>query len=399
MPTHTPRVLCYSHDTFGLGHIRRTLSICEALTTHLPGTAALVLTGASSMQTLKTHRGIDFVKLPSVTKVGDERYASKFLELNVEAVRAMREQIILSTATAFHPTTLVVDNVPLGMMGELRRTLEHLRRQWPRPHVILTMRDIIDEPGKVIDTWRRQGVHDALARYYDDILVYGMPEVFDLVREYDLPPQVAAKVRYAGYIERGIDIATAAEVRRRLAPHGHQLALVTVGGGADGARLVDTYLRGVAATTPGRRHHLVVLGPDMPEADRLAFHSQYGVRRDVTLLDFCDHLTSAMAAADVVVAMGGYNTMCEILSLEKPAVIVPRVAPRLEQWIRCSRMADLGYVQVVHPDELTPAALWQAVDAAAPPRARASLPLRFSGLDVVSDLVRSSHAMRPALGA
>lgn len=399
MTPHAPRVLCYSHDTFGLGHIRRTVSICEALTSNLPGAAALVLTGSSSMQALRTAPGIDFVKLPSVTKVADERYESKFLDMHVESIRAMREEIILSTASAFHPTTLIVDNVPLGMMGELRRTLEHLRRQWPRPHVILTMRDIVDEPGKVIEAWKRQGVHDALDRYYDDILVYGMPEVFDFVREYDLPARVADKVQYAGYIERGIDVAAAAEVRRRLAPHGHRLILVTVGGGGDGARLVETYLRGVVSTRPGTQHHLVVLGPDMPDTDRQAVRQRYGVRRDVTLLDYCDHLTSCMAAADVVVAMGGYNTMCEILALRKPAVIVPRVAPRLEQWIRCSRMADLGLVRVVHPDDLTPSALWSAIHEALDGRAFQPLPLRFSGLHVVSDLVRSSHAMRTAIGA
>lgn len=177
----------------------------------------------------------------------------------------MREEIILSTASAFHPTTLIVDNVPLGMMGELRRTLEHLRRQWPRPHVILTMRDIVDEPGKVIEAWKRQGVARGARPLLDDILVYGMPEVFDFVREYDLPARVADKVQYAGYIERGIDVAAAAEVRRRLAPHGHRLILVTVGGGGDGARLVEEpYLRGVASTRPGTQHHLVVLEPTCP---------------------------------------------------------------------------------------------------------------------------------------
>ena len=36
-------------------------------------------------------------------------------------------------------------------------------------------------------------------------------------------------------------------------------------------------------------------------------------------------------------AMGGYNTFCEILSLDKPALIVPRKTPRLEQSIRADQ--------------------------------------------------------------
>lgn len=38
------------------------------------------------MQALRTAPGIDFVKLPSVTKVADERYESKFLDMHVESI-------------------------------------------------------------------------------------------------------------------------------------------------------------------------------------------------------------------------------------------------------------------------------------------------------------------------
>jgi len=49
--------------------------------------------------------------------------------------------------------------------------------------------------------------------------------------------------------------------------------------------------------------------------------------------------------------MGGYNTFCEILSLDKRALLVPRVNPREEQLIRARRAAELGLVDMLHPDE------------------------------------------------
>jgi predicted glycosyltransferase len=55
-----------------------------------------------------------------------------------------------------------------------------------------------------------------------------------------------------------------------------------------------------------------------------------------------------------VLSMGGYNTVCEILSLKKRAIIVPRVRPVEEQWIRAERMARLDLLTAIHPDSLTP---------------------------------------------
>jgi glycosyltransferase involved in cell wall biosynthesis len=48
--------------------------------------------------------------------------------------------------------------------------------------------------------------------------------------------------------------------------------------------------------------------------------------------------------------MGGYNTFCEVLSLDKRALIVPRTEPRLEQYIRISRAAQLGLISMLADD-------------------------------------------------
>ena len=73
-------------------------------------------------------------------------------------------------------------------------------------------------------------------------------------------------------------------------------------------------------------------------------------------------MMSLMAAADVVVAMGGYNTVCELLTLRKRAVVVPRINPGLEQCIRAERMSAIGLLHMLHPRCLTPNALLAAVN-------------------------------------
>ena len=57
-----------------------------------------------------------------------------------------------------------------------------------------------------------------------------------------------------------------------------------------------------------------------------------------------------MARSAGVVAMGGYNTFCEILSYDRPALIVPRTAPRMEQFIRAARAEELGLVRMLPED-------------------------------------------------
>jgi predicted glycosyltransferase len=391
------RVLFYSHDTFGLGHIRRTLAICGAVLDTLDDVSILVVTGSSALPSLQIPRGVDYVKLPSVTKVAAGRYDARFLRDEFEFVRRLREGIIFSTVAGFQPTMVFVDNVPLGLKGEMVRTLDHLRAHHPETRTILTLRDVLDEPSRIIGEWTRQDVYSAIERFYDQVLVYGSPAVFDLVREYHLPAQLARKVTYAGYIGRASSDRAVRRIRRRLVPEGGKLVLVTVGGGEDGYGVVERYLDGRhRVRRTGSVRSVAVLGPDMPEAGRTDLKRRFGRDRDVTFVDVCGDLTSLIAAADVVVSMGGYNTVCEILSLGRPSVIVPRVEPRLEQWIRCRRLADLGLLQVIHPLDATAERLAAAVTALLDDGVAVDrVPIAFDGLRHVSAVVRACAEEQP----
>ncbi|MEQ1869712.1 MAG: glycosyltransferase [Vicinamibacterales bacterium] len=388
--TEEPRVLFYSHDSYGLGHIRRTLSLSEAVRSRYERAALLVLTGSSTISSLPMPAGLDWVKLPGVTKVDDGEYQSRHLPLAFDAVRSVRRDVIYSTARAYQPSLVFVDNVPLGLKGELRCTLETLRIWNPGVRVVLTLRDILDEPSRIIDEWRRDGTCDTIDRLYDDVVVYGAREVFDIVREYRLPASLAAKCHYAGYIRRE-PTGSVSQLRAQLAGDAERLVLVTVGGGGDGQPLVEHYLEGLEGAGPdglgARVHSLVVCGPEMSAVARHRIRARHGHRRDVSIIDFTPDLVTTMAASDVVVGMGGYNTVCEVLSLAKPAVIMPRRHPRLEQWIRCTRMAELGLMRVVHPEQDPAPSLIREVRAAlSSPPPRTSF-LNLAGLSTLDQLL------------
>src|SRR3989442_10430199 len=155
------RVLFYSHDTFGLGHIRRTLAISGTVARTLRDASVLVATGSSLLPSLRLPPAVDYVKLPCVSKVGDEQYEARTLGLEFETIRSLREAILFATATSFAPHLLFVDNVPLGMKGEMTRTLRHIRAHCPDTRVILTLRDVLDDPERIVRTWTAESTYEA----------------------------------------------------------------------------------------------------------------------------------------------------------------------------------------------------------------------------------------------
>jgi predicted glycosyltransferase len=377
-----PRALFYSHDTVGLGHIRRTLRICEHLDCSFPSLSMLLVTGSPVAHGFRAPAGLDYVKLPSVIKRGDDRYETRNLRLPFQITWQLRAKLLLDTVSAYRPDFLFVDNVPLGMKGELIHTLQFVSQHLPDTLVFLTLRDILDDASRVVPQWKRLGVIEALERYYTRVFIYGLRSVFDPTVEYRWPVSVSSKTVFCGYIARSVDKALSTAARRQLCGPGEPLVVVTVGGGSDGTEIVDTYLQALPQI---RRHlpvkSLVILGPEMDphEASRLRRACD---PRSVVVMDFCSDPMPYLDAADLVVSMAGYNTVSEILALNKQAIVIPRTHPRREQLIRSRRLEAFGLLRTIEPDELTRDRLAAEVrDALEVPAAPAATRLEFTGLD------------------
>jgi predicted glycosyltransferase len=131
-----------------------------------------------------------------------------------------------------------------------------------------------------------------------------------------------------------------------------------LGGGEDGAFLAESF---ADASLPPGTAGVILCGPHLPEdvIDRLLTKAaaREGGASPLHVCRFVARPDELIAGAERVVAMGGYNTVWEVLSYGKPCLLAPRVAPRREQWIRARRLADLGLVDVIAPDDLSAAAV------------------------------------------
>lgn len=352
------RVLLYGHDTFGLGHFRRHLSIAYKMAERVPDSTILCLTGSPCSDSFATPANFDCVRLPAATKNAGGDYVSRALSLSIEELTRLRAGIIDQTVRRFEPDLLLVDHSPLGMRGELRSTLERLRGS-SKTRTVLGLRDIVDDPESVKEEWASAGVYPALETLYDRILVYGEREVFDLGEQYNLPDAVRRELRYTGYVYRNGAVESPAETRSRYSSGDERLVTVTVGGGGDGEHVIDVFLRSLEGGGGGKRTRGVVLaGPLMAEERFRAFQDRVRERDlPAEIVRFTPSALDLFAASDLVVSMGGYNTMCEVLALERPSIVIPRVFPRREQIVRASRFQELGLVEVIHPSELSPRVL------------------------------------------
>ena len=354
------RVLIYSHDSFGLGHLRRCQAIAHSLVGRFKALSVLILSGSPIIGSFDFRARVDFVRVPGVIKLRNGEYTSLNLHIDITEMLSMRASIIRHTAEIFRPDVFIVDKEPTGLRGEVLETLEMLKPRGTR--LVLGLRDVMDEPKLLASEWRRKNVVPALTDLYDEMWVFGLPQICDPLEGIALPSNVREKMIYTGYLPRELP----APERPQLLPDitDRPYLLVTTGGGGDGEHLIDWVLKAYEHDPLLPYPALLVLGPFMRAEYQAQFMARAAKLKRVDAITFHNHMEALIAGAAAVVAMGGYNTFCEVLSLDKRTLIVPRTEPRLEQYIRASRAAKLGLISALAEDErLDPAVMAAAIRA------------------------------------
>ena len=380
------RILIYSHDTFGLGHLRRCRAIAHSLVERYKQLSVLILSGSPIIGSFDFRARVDFVRVPGVIKLRNGEYTSLNLHLDIRETMSMRASIIQHTAEEFAPDVFIVDKEPVGLRGELLQTLKVLKKRGTR--LILGLRDVVDEARQLEPEWQRKKALPALREFYDEIWVYGLPQICDPLEGVSLPISVRQKMIYTGYLQRELPSHGAPPRMPEITQRPY--LLVTTGGGGDGEALIEWVLRAYESDPLLPYPALLVLGPFMQPERQSEFMQRASRLKRVDAITFHSHLETLVARAAGVVAMGGYNTFCEVLSLDKRALIVPRTAPRLEQHIRAARAAELGLVSMLSDDGSCNPAVMAAALRALPRQNRPSevvVPGLLEGLQNVSRLV------------
>ena len=332
----TYNILMYSHDTYGLGHIRRTMAIAYQLKG--PGVNILILTGSPIAGRFAFPEQIDFVRIPGMIKKTNDEYLPLSIKINSKHALDIRKNIITATAKTFQPHLFIVDKEPLGLKKEVLPTLRWLRRCRPGTRTILGLRDIMDDAVTVRRDWEAKGVYDVLDNLYSEIWIYGHRQFYDPIEEYAISESISKKMHFTGYIPRKVPSKNAVKNFRKEQglEDDQKLVVVTTGGGGDGYHIMDAFLSMLESEKrPLPFKSVLITGPFMPKNERNKIFKR-ARKLGVRTFQFFRRMEKIFAAADLVVTMGGYNTLCETLSQGTISLIIPRENPRKEQLIRAT---------------------------------------------------------------
>ncbi len=342
-----PSVVMYSHDTIGLGHMRRNSAIARELVKQVPGMSVLMLVGCPAGMVFEPYPGIDYIKLPSLSKLGRGVYQAGSLRIDAQTTRDMRMRIIDGVISSIQPDVFLVDHEPSGAMDELVPVLETLRRR-STVRAVLGLRDILDEPDRTRALWAEHGIERLIAEAYDHVLVYGDECFFPSIEAYGLAALKPGNVSTCG-------IVTAAQPRRRLLQNRTpKNVLVSGGGGRDAFPMILAAISAMEIIPERKRPQMsVITGPLMDlelQTEALRLGTKFGVEVLKTVAD----LPSVMARSDLLITMTGYNSINEALAVGCPVVTVPRLGPSAEQRLRAEALEQAGLAHYLRREDLSP---------------------------------------------
>lgn len=344
-----PAALFYCQHSLGIGHLTRSFALVRALSQRFH---VVLLNGGALPEGIAVPEGIDIVHLPPVGMDAAHRLVSRDAAVPLADAQARRRALILETFHSTRPALVLIELFPFGrkkFAGEILPLLRAAKAARERPTIACSLRDIL------VSGRDNQQHHDERARrlterYFDAVLVHADPAFARLEESFRPAKPLRVPVLYTGFV---------APQRQASRPERQRHVLVSAGGGSVGYPLLAAALEAqrLLWPRPGLEFRLVA-GPFLPEADWQRLCTIARGREGVELVRHVPDLALEMCRAAVSVSQCGYNSALDIVVSGVPALVVPYAEHgENEQSERASRLAALGALRQLAPEELTGARL------------------------------------------
>jgi predicted glycosyltransferase len=347
------KIVFYCQHVLGIGHFFRSLEICRALHRHR---VILVTGGPRVAAELPGH--VREVRLPMLAMDSDFKELRTAAGKDIDTIRHVRREQLRQVFTAEKPDLLLIELYPFGRKAfrfEINPLLEDMAAgRLHRCRVACSVRDILvekDRPQK-----HEARAVDLLNRHFEAVLVHADPTIVRLEETFSRCPEIAIPLIYTGFVTPSPEPGSRPRLRAKLGlADEDRLIVASAGGGSVGAALLDAAV-GAFRLRPRRSADRlqVFSGPFLPPDDfeRLRHAAADGMR----VARFTSDFLSYLAAADLSISMGGYNTTMNLLAARVPALVWPFGQNR-EQRLRAHRLQALGALRLLDDSELEPARL------------------------------------------
>jgi predicted glycosyltransferase len=360
------RIFFHVQHLLGIGHLRRAATLVRALARE--DFDVLLVSGGAPVPGLDVG-GARFHQLPPL-RARDEglRELSQLDGTPLDdAFRALRTQGLLDLLKAEQPHILITEQFPFGrtqLRFELLPLLDAAKKMSKPPRIFASVRDVLR------DTVSAERIAQTLATFdtfFDAMLIHADPALVSLDKSFKGWGHLKDRAHYTGYVVEGDRSPTTANDDTA----GLGEVIVSAGGGAVGGPLLRAAIAARPLTSLADRTWRLLVGDNLPAADKAALTAGLGVVIEAARGDF----TRLLARSTLSISQAGYNTVVETLMHADRAVLVPFATPReTEQTRRAQVLAERGLVQMVEAESLDGVSLAAAVERALAGRSIKSFP-------------------------
>lgn len=332
------RILFYCQHLIGVGHLTRSLALCEVLADSFE---IDLLQGGPDIGLGFDKANFRGLKIPPLLmREEDSSLYDPAGQLGAAEVLERRREAIDEATRGRRYDHLIVELFPFGrrkFRHEILWLMDRLRGENPGLRAHCSLRDIMieREPAREAETvaW--------LNERFDDVLIHSDPRFFRLEDSFGSAGSIEPRLVYTGFVS--------AKTGRAVKAARSQKVLVSLGGGLVGGELALAAVE-AAALLPSYEFD-VALGPNLPEPIRAQLAAQARGRRNVRFVGFLRDFQGALSGAGLSVSLAGYNTVMDLLRTRTPGVVYPYGANR-EQSMRARRFEAAGLLAVASEKDL-----------------------------------------------
>lgn len=350
------RLLFYCQHILGMGHLVRSMEIVRGLVNDFQ---ICFINGGEVVQGFVIPEGVEVINLPAI-KTDSEFRTLQVVDpsQDLAEVQEVRKNTLLDIYSRFQPDILMVELFPFGRRKfsfELIPLLEAIQADGRRTKVVCSLRDIVVT--KQNQAKHEEKVCTLMNQYFDLLLIHGDPQFQPLEETFSRIQDLTCDRHYTGYVvqpqpEDESTIALSAP-----------LILASIGGGRFGHELLDCVVDTAPLLATQIPHQIQIFtGPFMPEEKFLELQTRAAQGSNLRVDRFTPNLLTYMRKADLSISMSGYNTTMNVLTTGVRAMLLPFTGnDDQEQRIRSEKLSQLGVVNVIQPQELTPEVFAQKI--------------------------------------
>ena len=377
------RVLFYVQHLLGIGHLRRTALISQALSAK--GIKVIVAYGGMPGTGIDFGSQTEVIQLPPVRTLDTSFTCLVTMDGKPldSTWKAHRRSILLSEFDRIAPDILLIEGYPFSRRRfhfELTPLLESAHRRNPRPLIACSVRDILVSQSK-----HHVSIADIIEQAFDLVLVHSDPKLVSLSATFSLTERISHKLYYTGYVTPQIR-----SHEDSWSEDGYQEIVISTGSGAVGFPLLMCALE---ASRESDRQWRALVGPNLLPAQ---IHTLMSSCHDNVVIEpNRPDFGSVLRRCAVSISQAGYNTMMDILVARCRAIVVPFVtSTETEQTVRARLFAERGIVTLIEEQDLSATLLKETVTRVLQESSPSFLDLAIDGAENTAERLLSPETLK-----